>query len=113
MPSDQIGGCLSHFVYIQLIVIEIRIQSLCRHWKLPVQDAVFVGFFTVTVAWMKIRLHFLRKLDTDVLRQTLVQCVGYFFSGNACVRIKNSYISQGMHTGICTARTHDLDFFSE
>lgn len=38
-------------------------------------------FFTVTITGMKIRLHLLRQLNTDILRKSLVQCIGKFFPG--------------------------------
>ena len=94
-------------------MIKIGIQPLSRNLEFTVQDAVFIGFLAVAVSWVKIRLHFFGHLDPDVFGETLVQGIGYFFAGNAGVGIKYSYISKSVYTGICTAGTDSLDFFSQ
>ena len=113
MPSDQIGSCLSHLVHIQFVVVEIRVQPLCRHREFPVEDAVFVSFLTVAVTWVKIRIHFLGQLNPDIVRKTLIQRIGDLFARNTCVGVKDCHISKCMHTGIRTACAHDLDLLSE
>ena len=60
---------------------------------------------------MKIRLHLLRKLDTDILRKSLVQCIGKFFPGDPGFGIKHRHISKSVHSCICTAGTDGLDLF--
>ena len=113
MAPDQIGGCLLHLIHIQLVMIEIRIQSFCGNREFPVQDTVLICFFTVTVTGMKIRFHLFRKLDTDIFRKSLVQCIGKFFPGDPGLGIKNRHISKSMYPCICTAGTDGLNLFSK
>ena len=94
-------------------MVKIRIQSFCGNREFPIQDTVLICFFTVTVAGMEIRLHLLRKLDTDIFRKSLVQCIGKFFPGDPGLGIKNRHISKSMYPCICTAGTDSLYLFSK
>lgn len=94
-------------------MIEIGIQALCRNRKFAIQNTVFVGFLAVAISGVKVWFHFFGHLNPDVFRETLVQGIGYFFAGDAGVCVKDSYISQSVHTSICTAGADGLDFFAQ
>ena len=94
-------------------MIEISVQALCRNRELAVQYAVFVCFFTVTVAGMEIRLYFFGELNADIFRKSLVQCIGNLLPRDACVGVKYCHVSHSMNTCICTACTDGFYLLTE